>query len=115
MHGLFSNQTFRDWADKVAKDSTRKEIMTLAERFREEGWQEGWQEGQQEGWQKGQEKGRRGAVLDLLELRLGPVPAEVREKLERLETQSELLEALRLGSSAGSYSEFLASLQSVLP
>ena len=54
--------TFWAWADRegdrLNNDTTRKELMTLAERFMEEGRQEGWQKGSEEGWQKGRQEGR---------------------------------------------------------
>lgn len=67
--------TFAKLADKISDQNIRKDIMTLAERFIQEGWHKGQQEGWQEGWQKGQQEGQRKAILDLLELRLGPVPS----------------------------------------
>jgi len=98
-----SPSTFREWADNLTDETTRKAIMTLAERFIEEGRQEGWQKGEQEGWRKG----HRVAILELVELRFGVAPEEVRTKLNLLQTDADLREALRAGSHATSYGHFL--------
>ena len=95
--------TFARFAGKITDQNIRKDIMTLAERF----IQEGWQKGQQEGWQKGQRK----AIVELLELRLGPVPSEVREKLDDLKSDTKLSQALLLASRVDSFGDFCTALR----
>jgi predicted transposase YdaD len=76
-------------------EEERREVTTLAERLFAEGKAEGLQEGQALGLQKGEALGLRKAkaeaLMQILELRFGPVPAAVRHRVE--DADSDVIDA----------------------
>lgn len=67
---------------------------------RQEGLQEGLQEGRQEGRQEGLEKAR-GVLVQNLERRFGPLPEEIRRRVDAVTSIEELTElSIRAGAAS---------------
>jgi predicted transposase/invertase (TIGR01784 family) len=93
------------------KSMLAERVVEWTEKWKQEGLQEGRPEGLQEGRQKGLQEGRqkerqegleraRGVFLLGLEKRFGPLPAEVRQRVETIGSIDELMElSLRAGSA----------------
>lgn len=82
--------TKRDINDLVNRiESTYPEgsetIMTLAERFREEGATRGKEEGKKEGLKKGERKALTKNAIKLLTKKFGPPTEDIRTKIEKLD------------------------------
>jgi predicted transposase YdaD len=70
-------------------------VVEWTEKWKQEGLQEGRQEGRQEVLERA-----RGVLLLGLEKRFGPLPAEVRQRVEAIGSIDELFElSLRVGSA----------------
>jgi predicted transposase/invertase (TIGR01784 family) len=78
------------------KSMLAERVMEWTEKWKQEGLQEGRQEGRQEGLET-----FRGVLLRGLEERFGPLPAEVRQRVEAIGSNEELAElSLRVGSAS---------------
>jgi predicted transposase YdaD len=83
--------------------------MTLAEQILQKGRQKGRQEGRQEGLQEILANLREW-VLEVLVLRLGEVPAEIRAAIDTMDDEAHLKALHRAAIQAASMDEFARSL-----
>jgi len=68
----------------------REMQVTWADKMKEQGREEGRQEGRQEGRESGVLEGKREALLRLLHAKFGQLPVDVFERVESLDSPSEL-------------------------
>jgi hypothetical protein len=66
--------------------------LTWAEQFEEKGWHKGVEKGIEVGVEMGMEKGARQTLLRLLAFRFGPLPDEVKERVEAIHSVERLNE-----------------------
>ena len=96
-----------EWTEKWKQEGLQEGLQKGLQKGRQKGLQEGLQEGLQKGLQEGRQKERqeelervRGVLLLGLEKRFGPLPAEVRHRVEAIGSTAELVElSLRVGSA----------------
>ena len=98
----------RFWSrvEKLPRTDLPQEIMTLAERVRNEGWEKGLETGREEG----RLDALHGAVCSLLEVRFGLVPEGLREELAFIREVERLDALLRQAIRCVSLEEFAANL-----
>ena len=63
-------------------------VMTLAEKFREEGKKEGKEEGKEEGIEIGERKSLVKTTIKLLTKKFGALPDETKEKISKLDADT---------------------------
>jgi len=100
-----------EWTEQWKQEGLQKGLEEGRQKGLQEGLQEGRQKGLQEGRQKGLQEGQqkahqeeienvRGVFLQGLEERFGPLPQEVRQRVNAIDSAKELAELiLRLGSA----------------
>lgn len=89
--------------DMVLYDYNEQEHIEME---REEAKEEGFEEGFDEGLEKGVSKGLKDALEELLS-GFGPLPAQIRERIERETSSAALREWIRLSARAESVEEFV--------
>ena len=95
------DSTIRAVLARVEDQSIRERVMSIAEQFRAEGRAEGRAKGRAEG----RAEGRRAAILSTIELRFGIVPETVRIRVERLEDDAALAQALQAAVTSPALAE----------
>ena len=90
----------------ITNTQTRSTAMTLAQQYHQEGHQTGLQTGRQEGTVISRQQD----VLEALEIRLGHVPAGLREAVMEIRDDARLKVLFRAAIQAKSVEEFAASL-----
>ena len=93
---------FQDKVKSIARTELQTTAMTLAQHYRQEGRQEGLQEGHQEGRQEGRQE----AILQVLELRFGPLPIGLTAAVREIHADSRLHALQRASIEASSLEEF---------
>jgi flagellar biosynthesis/type III secretory pathway protein FliH len=70
-------------------------VTTIERLGREEGLKQGREEGLKQGLQLGRQEALREDILEIVKARFGEVPYELRETIQRLESEAELKKLLR--------------------
>jgi hypothetical protein len=86
----------------ISQPEIRSTAMTIAQQLR--------QEGRQEGLQKGLQKGLHESILEVLEVRFGPVPAGLRDAIETIQDETRLRGLRKASLQAASLEDFSRSL-----
>ena len=95
----------------VFTDRESVTMATLAEKWMEQGFQKGVQQGVQQGIQQGMERAQeattREDVIEVLETRFGPLPAQVSRQLEEIHDIARLKQLLKAAIQAPALEGFL--------
>ena len=84
----------------------RKELAKIATVYEKRGIQKGRQEGRQEGLLQGLQQDARESVLDNLQARFGKVPAQLAQRISKVDDLEKLRELRRKAATVGSIKEF---------
>lgn len=110
MGGGIDKDSFRRRLEKVTEPRIRNAAMTLAEQFVKEGIAKGIAKGIETGIETGIESGKRDDILEVLEIRFGEIPANLREQIERSSGVERLSHLHRTSVLAASLEEFSRAL-----
>lgn len=84
----------------------------LIRKGKEQGLQEGWQQGLEQGFQQGKQQSMQSNIIDLLEVRFGPVPDEIIEAIDGINHLPRLRTLLRQTARVASLAAFAELLES---
>jgi flagellar biosynthesis/type III secretory pathway protein FliH len=87
------------------RTEVRAMAMTWMEKLESKGRVEGLEEGRKEGREEGLKQGARQVLLDLLGKRFGPLPQEVRQRVEGIASMDRLSSLAQRALSARSLEE----------
>lgn len=110
MGGGIDKDAFLRRLEKVNEPGIREVAMTLADQFVEVGIEQGIEQGIEKGREQGRESAARALVIEVLEVRFGEVPPEVREAVDVCTGQERLRALHRAAVLVPTLEQFRAEL-----